>query len=166
MALPGGGSVRLFGAALILLAGGLEFLCYLQTNRQEKALLRDVISALELLASGVRWRRIPLPVGIDELGSREISGYLFAGVRKNMTGGMTLQEAWRLAFHELPGEAGDVLRHVDLGGDALRVEGELLHCAQALRGLYRERCSAQAERTRLRAALTLCAVGAVIIVLT
>lgn len=165
MGVSGGGSVRVLGAVLILLGGSAAFLSFSHAARREQILLRDLIAALELLASGVRWRGLPLPDGIAELAERKISGPYFVKIGSNLTSNMTLQSSWVLAFSDISGEAGGILRRTELGGDTQQVLGSLRQCVEELSACYGERQGLLRQQKKLCAAGLFSAAGIVIILL-
>ncbi len=157
--------MRAAGAALILLGGAWAFLCFSRSVRREQALLQDVIAALEQLAGEVRWKNLPLPEGIEGLARRRISGAYFREIGEMMKRNMTLQEAWEKAFDRFPGEEGEILRRLELGGDARQVQGALGRCAEALRAVFTARRESLAQRMKLCAAGLLSAAGLLVVIL-
>lgn len=165
MDISGGGSLRILGAALILLSGSAGYYSFSRSVQREQILLRDVIGALEQLAGSIRWRNLSLPEGIAELSDREFSGKYFKAVINNMASNMTLHDAWRLAFSQYCGEDGDILRRIELEGDAQRVIGSLCQCVETLEAHYRQRQNELRQRKRLCAAGLFSAAGILVVIL-
>ncbi len=165
MGVSGGGSVRITGAALILAGGAMAYLRYVGAARREVELLRDVIAALEQLAGEIRWKKLPLPDGIEALSEGRISAPYFAEVTRGVKSGITLQKAWRNTFSRYPGECGEILGHLELDGDSKRIVGALGQGAEALRSILGERRGSMAQRLRLCAAGIFSAAGVLVVIL-
>ena len=157
--------MKIPGVVMVFVGGFSLFLQYSRTLRQEMSLIRDLISALELLESGIRWKKLPLPQGIRELSARKVSGKYFAQVSENMVGESTLQSAWNDIFSKFQPEIADILCAVEWSGDSQQIQGSLQYTAQQLMELYRSKESSLHQREKLCAAAALSGAGLLVIIL-
>ncbi|MBE6989380.1 MAG: hypothetical protein E7426_01370 [Ruminococcaceae bacterium] len=153
------------GVLLVLLGGVGVWGRFSRTLRRDLALIRDLSTALALLESSVRWKRLPLPQAIKELAGRDISGKYFSEIEISLKSNIPLQVAWCRTFCRLPHELADILCAMEWSGDAQQLQGSMHYAAQQLAGLYGRRREALGQQEKLCAAATFSAVGLLIVVL-
>lgn len=153
------------GAVLVLLGGFIVFWEFSRTQRRQLALIRDLATALTQLAGEIRWRLLPLPDAIRNLGERKITGEYFCEVFQSLESGNTLQSAWNMAFQDLPAEIGGILLHMEWGGDVPQQEGNILYAARQMAELGEKKQEALRQREKLCAAAALSAAGLLVLIL-
>ena len=157
--------MKVIGACTVLLGGVYLWLQFVSIQRRELALVRDLIAAVESLESAVRWKNLPVPAGLRELATREISGKYFAAASDMLKSNFTLQDAWNSVFSVLGGEISTVMCRMEWSGDAQKIEGAL-HCtAEELTKVLEMRRQALRQKERLYAAMALSGAGVLIIIL-
>ena len=154
-----------FGAALVLLGGFAVYWEFSRTQRRQLALIRDLAAALKQLAGEIRWKLLPLPEAITHLCDRRISGMFFQKISQLVESGTTLQNAWELAFRDLPVEIGGILLRMEWGGDLARQEGSVLYAARQMTELGEKKQDALHQRQKLCAAAAMSAAGLLVLIL-
>ena len=153
------------GAVLVLLGGFIVFWEFSRTQRRQLALIRDLAAALTQLAGEIRWKLLPLPDAIRNLSGRKLSGEFFRKILNSLESGYTLQNAWYMAFQDLPAEAGGILLHMEWGGDVPQQEGSIMYAARQMTELGEKKQSALRQREKLCAAAALSAAGLLVLIL-
>ena len=117
--------IRWMGAILVLWGGTLGLVLQLRERRRRTETLRTVTEAMRYLAEEIRMARTPLPCLMETVGERfpADTGEFFGRVAAAARSGESPECAWRRELELLPlaAEAKQVLRDVDLQGDAEKI---------------------------------------------
>lgn len=145
--------MKLLGAALILTGSALACTHRLTSARRERQALRELSSALELLARGIRTRLLPLPRLMERRGLGRCADDFFTRVLAETPDGAPLARRWCAAAETLPlrpRERETLARASEAFGETEEgVVASLLSCAQELREAARARESELREARRL-----------------
>lgn len=155
---------KLLGAALLLAAALWTVITRLRQQRRQIVMLDDLATALEAMASAIRWQKRPLPEIIADMTHYSLVGEYFRNIADEVECEIPLQIAWNNVFSTFPIERERVLK-LKLSGDAERLTGELQYVAEQLKECSERYRSHRQQTERLWMAGTLSGVGMLIILL-
>ena len=123
--------IKIWGAFLLMAAGGLICFRWIAEKRSELRRLQELSAALERMSGVIRWQMLPLPRVLQQESKRERCGNYFFEVCVSVKSGVALHSAWNKVFSDVtPLEAANILCALDLSGDAQQITAAL-HLAGA-----------------------------------
>lgn len=155
---------KLLGAALIL-AGALGlFLACRDARCRIQTLRRELYRSLEGIAGGIRWKKERLPELAAEAARYPLAGKYYGQLTEKLKSNIPLQDAWQIAFSNIPAEKETMLA-VELSGDEARVTSSLEYAAKEIRSHWETAEGQRQRELRLRLAGIFSLAGFVIILL-
>ena len=102
------------------------------------------------MAGDIRFRRVPLPEALREVGKLPECGKYFVEIKKRVESNITLQEAWKQSISEIEyPSVREILLQMALSGDEERLLGNLTRARERLRADAAEERQKSAARNRL-----------------
>ena len=158
--------MKLLGGLLIMSAAAACVIKEQQREMRDRQMLEEMLCALGAMECAVRFRRISMPQILEEQAARPACGGYFKMAVDFLKSGITLQNAWKMAFDGFcMSEGRDELTRLEFSGDEQRLTENLRLCQERLRrvlgGMERE----ARNRGRLLAACALSGGGLLVILL-
>ena len=120
--------LKLLGGALVATAAALLYGRLCATARERITMLQDCQAALEDIAAGIRWLKLPLPELIRRQTARPNCGVLFRQIEDALASGVSLDKAWQAAFSGTE-PAAHILCRMEFGGDEAHLLRQLDYVA-------------------------------------
>ena len=141
---------RVLGALLILSACIAAAAGRVQEHRRRLRMTESLANALDQMAGDIRFRRVPLPEALREVGKLPECGKYFVEIEKRVESNITLQEAWKQSISEIEyPTVREILLQMALSGDEERLLGNLTRARERLRADAAEERQKSAARNRL-----------------
>ena len=157
---------KIAGACLLMLSGALICRSWISEKRRDIRLTDAFAAALEQMEGEIRWQNLPMPRILQGMQKNVLCGEFFQSVCGEMRQGADLYDAWQKACGTVPVKAAeDLLRRVELRGDAQQIMGSLHLAADEVHRLAAAMTRRQRQNERLCMALGGCLTAMLVIVL-
>ena len=151
---------------LFITAGSLSVLIgQIRRKRQDLSLLQALIGALRTMEGAIHWKGQTVPRCLQELSKRKYCGIYFQNILKVMESGVTLQNAWKQGFMNLPLEIKSILQQMEWNGDEVHLLGNLQCTIQGLSEHFHREKQMQHNEEKLLIAAIGSVTGMLIIIL-